>query len=178
LVIEVRITITVVLDMMNRKLDSAKNRHFCICYMFDVFEFETDFAQTLHCIPMQVRLKLDMCSIKLKLEQWNALSDEQKRQLLTLGCNSPEQINYYREFLIDLVRNVTGEKLKDIFIGSNPPWQQIQQLPTEIAKRLEQETIEVTIEQWARLTVLQRFALTKLSQSRNFLPALKEFGLI
>ncbi len=94
-----------------------------------------------------------------------------------MGCNNSEQINYYREFLIDLVRNVTGEKLKDIFIGSNPPWQQTQQLPAEFAKRLEQETMEVSIEQWARLTILQRFALTKLSQSQNFLPALKEFGL-
>ncbi len=37
--------------------------------MFDIFEFENDFVQTLHCILMQVRLKLDMSSIKLKLEQ-------------------------------------------------------------------------------------------------------------
>jgi hypothetical protein len=40
----------------------------------------------------------------------------------------------------------------------------------------------VTLQQWASLTPLQRFALIKLSRSshedKNFLPALKEFHLV
>jgi len=40
--------------------------------MADFFEFEADFVDSLRCIPMHVRLKLDTC-IKLKLAQWNIL---------------------------------------------------------------------------------------------------------
>ncbi|MBD0342498.1 MAG: nitrate reductase associated protein, partial [Microcoleus sp. Co-bin12] len=35
------------------------------------FEFEADFVEALRCIPMKVRLKLDTCGIKLKLQDWN-----------------------------------------------------------------------------------------------------------
>jgi hypothetical protein len=145
--------------------------------MFNIFDFEKDFAQTLHCIPMQVRLKLDTCCIKLKLEHWNALSNEQKQQLMLLDCEDLEQIKHYREFLINLVKQVTGKELKDISLEPNPPWRQTQQLPLEISQRLVQENLELSIEKWSKLTTLQRFALSKLTESKNFLPACKEFGL-
>lgn len=31
------------------------------------FQFEADFIQTLRCIPLSVRYKLDTCGVKLKL---------------------------------------------------------------------------------------------------------------
>lgn len=34
------------------------------------FAFESDFVDSLRCIPMVVRYKLDTCGIKLKLPEW------------------------------------------------------------------------------------------------------------
>jgi hypothetical protein len=41
--------------------------------MTELFVFEGDFVDNLRCIPMQVRYKLDTCSIKLRLSDWNRI---------------------------------------------------------------------------------------------------------
>ena len=39
------------------------------------FQFEADFVESLRCIPMQVRYKLDTCGVKLKLHHWHQFFD-------------------------------------------------------------------------------------------------------
>lgn len=150
--------------------------------MSDFFQFEMDFASSLRCIPMQVRYKLDLCGIKLKLPQWNQFTSCDRQKLLNLPCQTPEQVQTYRKTLQELIEKTTGETATDLPVEANPDWENDRVIPDSVSKKAEEEKVSLTREQWAKLTPIQRFVLIKLSRSshenRNFIPALKEFHLV
>jgi hypothetical protein len=145
------------------------------------FKFEADFVESLHCIPMQVRLKLDTCGIKLKLHQWNQFSPGDRQSLIEKPCQSPGEIAEYRQFLQELVLERTGEVVKDLAVEAHPAWMNAASIPQEVEAKANNFEIHLTLEQWANLEPIERFALIKLSRSShenaNFLPALKELNL-
>jgi len=62
------------------------------------FLFETDFMEeNIRCIPMIVRFKLDTCGIKLKLKEWSKMTVEERENLVTLPCRTPEQTDMYKD---------------------------------------------------------------------------------
>ena len=146
------------------------------------FKFEADFVESLHCIPMQVRLKLDTCGIKLKLHQWNQFNNQDREALIQNPCQSPEQITQYRQFLQGLVLDRTGESAKDLAVDDNPPWMNEAEIPHGVQEKAQLFGITLTLEQWAKLEPIERFALIKLSRSShenaNFKPALNELNLV
>jgi hypothetical protein len=150
--------------------------------MTDYYQFEADFVDSLRCIPMQVRLKLDTCGIKLKLPQWHQFTQEQRQALVDLPCTTDEQIQAYREFLRQLVLTHTGKPATDLPIEENPAWLDAQTVPASVQEKAQEVGAIVTPGQWASLPPVQRFALIKLSRSghenNNFLPALQEFQLV
>ena len=46
------------------------------------FAFEQDFIGNWRCIPLCVRRKLDLSGVKLKLNHWLALTQDQRQQLV------------------------------------------------------------------------------------------------
>lgn len=150
--------------------------------MSNFFQFESDFVDSLRCIPMQVRLKLDTCGIKLKLQQWNKFNPEQRQKLVEYPCITPVEITNYRQFLQDLILECTGSIASELPIESNPPWLDAANIPDSVQTKTQELQVKLTVKQWEVLTPLQRFALIKLSKSghenSNFLPALKEFNLL
>ncbi len=148
---------------------------------FTFFQFEADFVDSLRCIPMQVRYKLDTCGVKLKLEHWHQFSQRDREHLLIAPCHTPAEVAAYRETLQTLVMKHTGAPAKDLPIDPHPPWAQSDQIPELVLAQAQQYDTEIAISQWAALSDLQRFALCKLSrpghENRNFLPALQEFNL-
>lgn len=145
------------------------------------FQFEADFVDNLRCIPMQVRLKLDTCGIKLQLSDWNHFNPTERQALVDLPCNTETEIQTYREFLQKLVQQYNAAPPAELPVESHPAW-----MDTTIPPSLQQKAIACGVAlsqpQWASLTPLQRFALIKLSRSghenKNFLPALQEFHLL
>jgi hypothetical protein len=146
------------------------------------FEFEQEFVDSLRCIPMGVRHQLDTCGIKLKLHQWNLLTLADRQLLIDSPCESAAQVAAYRSALEAMVQSRTGETATDLPVEAHPEWQDETQIPESVGEKARSESVPLTIEQWAGLEPLQRFALIKLSRSahenRNFLPALKEFGCV
>jgi hypothetical protein len=146
------------------------------------FHFEADFVDSLRCIPMQVRLKLDTCGIKLKLSQWNRLSPQARNALVDLPCEIQEQIIAYRQLLQQLVKDYNQEIATEIAIMSNPPWEDDETVTLSVQDQAQRLGVEITRQAWARLSIYERFALIKLSRSHhenhNFVVALKEFHLI
>lgn len=146
-----------------------------------LFKFEDDFVQSLRCIPMQVRLKLDTCGVKLKLDHWNELSMEERQALVEMPCGNSMEANAYRIHLQELVMRYTGEPAKDLAIDPNPDWLNTSDIPASVLDKAQAVDISITTAQWANLTPLQRFALIKLSrpshENRNFLPAAQEFDI-
>jgi hypothetical protein len=150
--------------------------------MTNFFQFEADFVDSLRCIPMQVRMKLDTCGIKLKLQDWHKFTTEERQKLVDLPCTIAPEIQTYRQFLIQLVLERTGEPVKDLPVEDLPAWMDAANVPIAVQGKAEELGISIERSQWEQLTPLQRFALIKLSRSShensNFLPALKEFSLV
>ena len=158
--------------------------------MLQFFEFEAEFVDSLRCIPMQVRYKLDTCGIKLKLQHWHSFSASQRQSLIDLPCHTADEIQIYRENLRSQVFQNLNTYPQDLPIDANPAWLQGESIPVSVLEQV--QNLEIAIaspqsqkklqEDWQKLTPLQRFALIKLSKSdhenNNFLPALQEFGIV
>ncbi|HEY9691414.1 MAG TPA: nitrate reductase associated protein [Oculatellaceae cyanobacterium] len=149
--------------------------------MANFFQFEADFVDSLRCIPMQVRMKLDTCGIKLKLQDWHHFSTSEREQLVEMPCTTTPEIAAYREFLTNLVLEHTGTQPKNLPIEEHPAWLNATTIPDVVSQKAEEFQVKLTTDNWANLTAEQRFALIKLSrpshENINFLPALQEFNL-
>ncbi|BBC25904.1 nitrate reductase associated protein [Pseudanabaena sp. ABRG5-3] len=150
--------------------------------MLQFFQFEAEFVDSLRCIPMQVRYKLDTCGIKLKLQHWLSFSTGDRQKLIDLPCNTQAEIQNYRDNLRSLVCQYFQIYPSDLPIEENPAWSQSEFIPSSVLHHAEELKVAIALSQWQKLTPLQRFALIKLSTSdhenSNFLPALKEFDLV
>lgn len=144
------------------------------------FQFEQEFIGSLRCIPMVVRLKLDTCGVKLKLNHWNQFTPAERQTLVTLACDAPENVVAYQRHLQALVTHYTGQPAKEIDVPAQPPW--LESLAPEVVKQqAAAHNMTMTDQAWQTLSPAQRFALIKLSrpshENRNFVPAMQEFGL-
>ncbi|HAA32882.1 MAG TPA: nitrate reductase associated protein [Cyanobacteria bacterium UBA8553] len=150
--------------------------------MTHFFKFEADFVDSLRCIPMQVRMKLDTCGIKLKLTHWNQFNQQERQSLVEMPCITTEEIATYRRYLQQLVIEHTGTPASELPIDTHPDWMDATTIPSSIQEKAHEFGVSLTSGQWAALTPAQRFALIKLSrpshENKNFLPALQEFQLI
>lgn len=150
--------------------------------MSDFFKFEADFVDSLRCIPMQVRYKLDNCGVKLKLSHWHQFTEQERQTLVEMPCTSKEECQKYREFLQNSIVEKTGTPAKELSIEENPAWMNEKEIPEITQTKAAESNVNMTVEQWKKLTPLQRFALIKLSrashENKNFYPAVQEFGLV
>jgi len=147
-----------------------------------LFAFEQDFVATLRCVPMAVRLKLDVCGIKLSLRQWSRFTKDDRHDLLIRKCSTPSEVTAYRAALVELVASRAREAARPL---AEPPcglWNDAGHVPARVAEFAAALGLSPPDDrQWSRLTRLQRFALIKLTRDShdnlNFAPAMREFGL-
>jgi hypothetical protein len=143
-----------------------------------LFAFEADFAASLRCIPMVVRYRLDRCGVKLKLQHWLALAPGDRQTLVDCADDSPQA---YRDRLHVLVAGTGLPLPADLPVPERFPWE-ADTLPEEVAIKAQELGVAIQKECWGALTPLPRFALWKLCrpshENANFVPALREFGLL
>lgn len=149
----------------------------------EYFLFEEDFMEeNVRCIPMIVRFKMDAAGIKLRLFEWSKFNVEERVLLAVKPCSTELEVQVYHDYLAGLVTKYTGREATPLAIDNNPPWLKNQPIPEQLQNRLVREEKALTLQQWQDLTNLQRFALLKLCrdghESKNFVKALKEFGVI
>jgi hypothetical protein len=148
-----------------------------------IFAFETDFAGTLHCIPMSVRMKLDQVGIKLSLKQWNRLPEAQRQALIDRPCGDPGQTGAYRQFLSEAIETHTRSAVEYADLDAAPAWADVSAVPPRVVEWARTLSVAPPSDaQWAALTPLQRFSLFKLTRpghsNENFIPAMREFSLL
>ncbi|WP_222548179.1 nitrate reductase associated protein [Asaia lannensis] len=148
-----------------------------------LFAFEQDFAGTLRCIPMCVRLKLDLVRIKVSLRQWSQIGADQRRVLLDLPCTTPEQQHVYRDTLVALIERHCDEPVKELVKNDDALWQDAGAVPECVIAQATSDHVDPpSCDSWQALNPLRRFALVKLARSKheneNFVPAMREFGLL
>jgi hypothetical protein len=150
--------------------------------MANFFEFEADFVDSLRCIPMQVRMKLDTCGVKLKLTHWHEFTQEERQELVERPCFTDPEIQTYKNYVQQVVVKYTGTPASELSIDAHPAWMNATTIPDSIQEKVRELRASITLQQWAALNPAQRFALIKLSrpshENKNFSPALQEFKLI
>jgi hypothetical protein len=147
-----------------------------------IFNFETDFAGTLRCIPMSVRLKLDECGVKVSLKQWNRFPAADRQALLNTPCDTPNAAKGYKDLILSLIGKHTSSAPEYVTVDPSPEWSDTSRVPQRIvayAAALGRKA--PVIDQWSKLSPLKRFTLYKLTRPNhsndNFIPAMQEFGL-
>lgn len=151
-------------------------------YRKHLFQYEQDKHYPLRRIPMIMRMKLDLCGVKLSIGDWSKFSREDREQLVTMPYQTPEQIAALRHRLLELVAAVDGDSTETEPVGASPPWTITSTLPPAVCRQIQALGCPApTLEQWAGLTDLQRFALLKLTreghENKKLPLALKEFSL-
>jgi hypothetical protein len=146
------------------------------------FDFETEPGdESIRCIPMVVRLKLDNTGIKMSLNAWSRCTMQQKTSLIEKPCDTASEKTQYTDLLRQLIFTITGAGPELIAIEKNQLWANEAQVPAVLNTHAATYGITITTEQWQRLFLLQRFALVKLCrpshENHNFPFALVEFGL-
>jgi hypothetical protein len=146
------------------------------------FDFETEFGdESIRCIPMVVRLKLDNTGIKMSLAAWSRCTIEQRMTLIEKPCNTASEKIQYTKLLHQLILKITGSAPELISIEKNQSWENHNQVPGLLKNHAASYGVTITTDQWQQLFVLQRFALVKLCrpghENHNFPFALVEFGL-
>jgi hypothetical protein len=143
------------------------------------FKFESDFVDTLRCIPMCVRHKLDLAGVKLKLNEWSKLAQSEREYIASLHLNSRAEIQTFRNVVVILTR-ITSGAMPSLMDPVTPDWNSTE-IPDQVAEKAVSLGVTVSPEAWRNLGELPRFALMKLSrpghEGKNFVPALEEFGV-
>ena len=127
------------------------------------FGFEKDFVGNWRCIPLGVRRKLDLIGIKLKLSHWLELTHEQ-RQMLVDWPDELTGLNALREHLRLLTQLMAEGMAKDLPIAVDEPWQVLGEVPHMVQESARKRSISISVDQWASLFELERFALCKLAR--------------
>ncbi len=147
--------------------------------MFYRYRFESEIYDALSRIPLHVRLKLDVTGVKISLKGWLAFSLEERAVLCHLPVESDEEKKAFSRYLDFLSRRYFGEGASVVAPMAGPPWEDLSRVPNSVAERSREKEQTVTLREWAGWDLYQRYALCKLSVSKNepeqFLAALREF---
>jgi len=151
--------------------------------MIQYFKFEEDFVEdNIRCIPMIARFKLDACGIKLKLKEWSQMNEDERVNVSEYPCNTPEEVQSYRQYLKAVILYRTSNLAQDIEVDKNSDWANKDVIPEILKQKLSELQLSMELKQWQELNDLQRFVLVKLSrpshENKNFPIAMHEFGLV
>jgi hypothetical protein len=147
--------------------------------MIRKFNFESEIYESLNCLPMAARRKLDALGIKLHLAQWEQFGRGERLMICHAPADSEEERDALRIFIEEVALARTGAPAKilpDVARRSaNPP----DHPPQPLVQHARASGVELDEQAWAVLDDDQRYALIKLGDSErpshNLELALQEF---
>ncbi|MCZ6563851.1 MAG: nitrate reductase maturation protein NarM [Deltaproteobacteria bacterium] len=147
--------------------------------MFYRYRFESEIYPSLSLIPLHVRMKLDITGVKISLKTWLAFSTEERWVLCHLPVETEEERENFSSYLVFLTCRYVGEDPSRVQAVTKLPWEDSGQIPDSVRAKSDEIDCPVTLEEWSQWNAYQRFALFKLSVSKNepekFYQALQEF---
>ena len=147
--------------------------------MFNRYRFEAEAYESLDRMPLDVRMKLDRTGAKISLRDWLAFSLQERWALCDLPVEAEEGGGDFISYLLVLTRKYKGRELELVSPPSNFPWENSGQVPPTVLERSTGFGEAVSSEEWVQWDPFQRYALYKLSVSKNepeqFRKALDEF---
>jgi hypothetical protein len=150
--------------------------------MYKRFEFEGDIHDSLACVPLTVRRKLDLAALKISLAGWQQLARDERLCLCHLGVDSADEIAVYREVMQAFCarRSVALKDIDDPAVTSRP-WN-APVPPAALRARTGELGAALDDEAWSKLDEESRYALVKLADPKRtpekLAAALGELGLL
>ena len=147
--------------------------------MIRKFEFEAHIYESLNCLPMAARRKLDALGIKVHLAQWEQFGRGERLMICHAPADTEEERSALRTFIEEVAIARTGSPaqvlLEEVRQSASPP----PHPPLSLVQNARAFGVELAGEAWAALDDDQRYALIKLGDakkpSHNLKPALREF---
>lgn len=147
--------------------------------MIRKFKFEAEIYESLSCLPMAARRKLDAIGIKIGLAQWEQLGRGERLMICHAPSASEEERDALRLFIEEVTVSRTGSAPKilpyEVRASANPP----AKLPDLLARNARTAGAKLDDAAWSAMEDDQRYALMKLGNtekpSHNFAAALAEF---
>src|ERR1700720_4343352 len=129
--------------------------------MIRTFKFEAEIYESLNCLPMAARRKLDAVGIKLHLAQWEQLGRGERLMICHAPADSEEEQSALRTFIEEVALARTDSPAKilshDARRSADPP----NQPPQMQAQHARVVGVELDDKAWAALDDDQRYALIK-----------------
>lgn len=146
--------------------------------MIHQFKFEDEVHQSLSCVPMAVRRKLDCVGVKISLEQWQRLGRGERLAICHLPIASGEEVEALRLFIHEAVQNRCGTTPKELPAEARAAAEPPDAPPALLVERAQAAGITLGPREWERLDSDERYALIKLGGARepshNLLAGLNE----
>jgi hypothetical protein len=147
--------------------------------MFYRYRFESEIYPGLPQMPLHLRMKLDLTGVRISLKAWLAFSLEEREALCHLPVETEDEKSAFIGYVDLLSQRYLGEKPALTPPMTDPPWEDRECVPESVQAKGEETGGAVTPEEWSRWNSCQRYALFKLSISKNepeqFYHALREF---
>ena len=148
--------------------------------MYKPFAFEGEVHQSLSCVPLAVRRKLDVAGLKISLEGWQLLTREERLALCHLPVDSDAEVAVYQEIMRGFcARHAVPLKPLTEVRDHGRSWNS-DDIPVPVADRLHELGRALPVAAWRALDEESRYALLKLADPKQaaakFLAVLAELG--
>lgn len=149
--------------------------------MIRKFKFEDEMHESLQCVPMAVRRKLDRVGLKIGLEQWKTLGHGERLAICHLPTETAEEREAFATFIRESVVRHFGVEPKPLTEAQRGSAEPPATPPAKLFEHARQAGFDLNNSNWSRLDEDERFALIKMGDaataSHNLIAALKEFGV-
>ena len=134
----------------------------------DFYSFESPEATGLSLIPLRVRYKLDCAGVRLRLSQWQAMTSEEKEQLLRLPVATPVDLEAYRAALSRIAERQGAAVLADEPGTGKEDWRNLGTWPAVVVRQRELQGLPLPpVLRWQALAEHDRHALFVLARSNH-----------
>lgn len=143
------------------------------------YRHESDIYSSLSRIPLHVRMKLDLTGVKISLKAWLAFDLAERTALCHLPVETDEEKQAFSSYLDFLSRKYFTQAAAKVPPESDTRWNDLNLVPSSVHEKSARTGRAVSPEEWRALDFYRRYALYKLSNSKNepeqFFAALEEF---
>jgi hypothetical protein len=147
--------------------------------MIRKFKFEDEMHESLQCVPMAVRRKLDRVGLKIGLEQWKSLDRGERLAICHLPVDSTEECDALGMFLRETMKRRFGVEPKSLTDAQRASAEPPASPPARVIAHARAAGFDLSTAVWSQLDGDERFALLKMGDaetpSHNLAAALKEF---
>ena len=141
-----------------------------------IMGFERAIDSECRQIPMVVRMKLDLCGLRMGLGAWQRLSDADKASLIEAQVDDQAAPDGFRALLEQLCGKEALSPLSPEHLDARAAWLTGDVTPPQVTAAMAKQEIDLD---WARLEVFPRYVLNHLASREaweKFSSAVLEFA--